>query len=77
MLTMKLNDWIKQIGKTANEICNNPDCNRIKLKHLIMDIIEILSSNLMMLVHWLRGVRLSKDNLDGILFHLNPHFGKF
>ena len=32
MLTMKLNDWIKQIGKTANEICNNPDCNRIKLK---------------------------------------------
>ena len=77
MLTMKLNDWIKQIGKTVNEICNNPDCNRIKLKtsdngHHRDFIIE--SNDAGALAAW---VRLSKDNLDGILFHLNPHFGKF
>ena len=24
-------DWVERIGKTANEICNDPDCYRIKL----------------------------------------------
>jgi hypothetical protein len=27
-----LNEWVEQIGKTANEICKDPNCNRIKLK---------------------------------------------
>jgi hypothetical protein len=27
----ELNEWVERIGKTANEICNNPDGNRIKL----------------------------------------------
>jgi hypothetical protein len=28
----ELNDWLERIGKTANEICDDPDRNRIKLK---------------------------------------------
>lgn len=77
MLTMKLNDWIKHIGEITNEICNNPDSNRIKLKTSDNGqhrgfIIE--SNDAGALDAW---VRLSKDNLDDILFHLNPHFGKF
>jgi hypothetical protein len=28
----ELNNWIERIGKTANEICNDPNYNRIKLK---------------------------------------------
>ena len=27
----ELNEWVERVGKTANEICNNPDGNRIKL----------------------------------------------
>jgi hypothetical protein len=71
-----LNDWVKQIGKTANERCNNPDCNRIKLKtsdngqHTGF-IIE--SNDAGALAAW---ARLSKDNLDGILFQLKPTFQK-
>jgi len=63
MLTIKLNDWIKQIGKTANEICNNPDSNRIKLKTSDNGQHRVLSSNLMMLVHWLRGLGYRKTIL--------------
>jgi hypothetical protein len=68
MLTMKLNDWIKHIGEIANEICNNPDSNRIKLKtsdngqH--RDFI-IESNDAGALAAW---VRLSKDNLDEFNF---------
>jgi hypothetical protein len=29
--TTDAHDWVERIGKTANEICNDPDCNRIKL----------------------------------------------
>ncbi|HEY7227963.1 MAG TPA: hypothetical protein VH481_07545 [Nitrososphaeraceae archaeon] len=25
------NEWAKRIGRTAKEICNDPDCKRIKL----------------------------------------------
>jgi len=28
----ELNDWVERIGKIANEICNDPDYNRVKLK---------------------------------------------
>jgi hypothetical protein len=27
----ELNEWIERIAKTANEICDDPDDNRIKL----------------------------------------------
>jgi hypothetical protein len=27
----ELSEWVERIGKTANEICNDPDGNRIKL----------------------------------------------
>jgi hypothetical protein len=27
-----IQSWLERIGKTANELCNDPDCNRIKLK---------------------------------------------
>ncbi|MPZ06842.1 MAG: hypothetical protein GEU26_10600 [Nitrososphaeraceae archaeon] len=30
--TSDLKGWIERIGKTAKEICNDPDCKRIKLK---------------------------------------------
>jgi hypothetical protein len=68
MLTMKLNDWIKHIGEIANEICNNPDSNRIKLKTSDNGqhrgfIIE--SNDAGALAAW---VRLSKDNLDEFNF---------
>lgn len=26
-------EWVEIIGKTANEICNDPDCNRINEQH--------------------------------------------
>jgi hypothetical protein len=26
-------EWVETIEKTAKEICNDPDCNRIKLKY--------------------------------------------
>jgi hypothetical protein len=39
----ELNNWVERIGKNTNEIYDDPDCNSIKLKHLIMDDIQILS----------------------------------
>lgn len=24
-------EWVERIGKTVSEICDDPDCNRIKL----------------------------------------------
>jgi hypothetical protein len=39
MLTMKLNNWVELIGKTANDICNYPVCNRIKLNGRHTDLI--------------------------------------
>jgi hypothetical protein len=44
----ELNEWVEQIGKTANEICNNPYGNRIKLNEQHTGI----SWNQMMLGHW-------------------------
>ncbi|MGI0043573.1 MAG: hypothetical protein ACRD47_07665 [Nitrososphaeraceae archaeon] len=29
----ELNEWVEIIGKTANEICNDPDCNRMNEQH--------------------------------------------
>jgi hypothetical protein len=26
-------DWVERRGKTANEICNDPDCNHINEQH--------------------------------------------
>ena len=28
----ELNDWVEQIGKTTSEICDDLDCDRIRLK---------------------------------------------
>jgi hypothetical protein len=44
----ELNNWVERIGKTANEIYDDPACNHIKLngQH------TVLSLNLMTLVHW-------------------------
>jgi hypothetical protein len=33
MDTIDDHEWIEIIGKTANEICNYPDCNRINEQH--------------------------------------------
>ena len=28
----KLNDWVERVGKPASEICDDLDCDRIRLK---------------------------------------------
>jgi hypothetical protein len=39
----ELNDWIEQIGKTTSEICDDLDCDCIRLKMSDNGQIQILS----------------------------------
>jgi hypothetical protein len=50
-------EWVERIAKTANEICNDPDCNRIQLngQH------TVLLQNQMILSRWDVLAGLLKD----------------
>lgn len=58
-------EWVERIGKTAKEICNDPDFNRIKLNGQHRGfILESDDAGALAVL-----VGLSKDIL--MLFHLN------
>lgn len=67
----ELNEWVEIIGKTANEICNDPDCNRINEQHTGF----IVKSN--DAGHWGCLGWAIEQHLDAIPPKLKPHFRKF
>jgi hypothetical protein len=70
------NEWVERIGKTANEMCDNPDNNRIKLKITETGqqtgyIIESNDSGALGCIGW-----AIEKHLDAIPSKLRPIFEK-